>query len=158
MLNNDKNKRLSVNSLLFSWLTNNSFLYDIYPIMNTLLDDNDNRKAFLIKMENIMVISEEILIVFKNNEKNDISKFVLNYQELLFKMYQYQVIQEPEENDNKSQNTLIKNNSTSSIEVTTRKEIFDLIDEVESCYQKISKNNGFEKMKKEISLFKLNNI
>ena len=79
------------NNLLFAWLTNNAFLSDISPTLDHALD-SAFQFDFLRKLEEIQKLAVEASLIFRGNTSRYLGEFLDDYQALLFKMYQYQIL------------------------------------------------------------------
>ena len=79
------------NDLLFTWLTNNTFLNDIAPTLDHTLEPSF-QFIFLRKLEELRSFSAEAELIFKGQVALYMSKFFDSYQALLFSMYQYQIL------------------------------------------------------------------
>lgn len=77
--------------LEFTWLTNNVYLENMtLAIENPLTEPY--HKEFLTKLEELKEISSKIKFLFSGEIAELLGDFVLNYQRLLFAMYQYQIL------------------------------------------------------------------
>lgn len=79
------------NDLCFSWLTNTTSLKEIGPAISNVLDSEYQLKLHL-KLDEMKSQALEARYIFKGNSGLAISHFLDAYQELLFKMYQYQIL------------------------------------------------------------------
>lgn len=77
--------------LEFTWLTNNVYLENMtLAIENPLTEPY--HKEFLTKLEELKEISSKIKFLFSGETAELLGDFVLQYQRLLFAMYQYQIL------------------------------------------------------------------
>lgn len=76
---------------IFCLLTNNTYLEEISKAINAPLEEPGHRNL-LIKREEMKQLALEVELIFKGIIKDDVSRFILAYQDLLFKMYQYQIL------------------------------------------------------------------
>ncbi len=76
---------------IFEQMTNNKYLEKITRVITNPLEE-PYHKEFLISMENIRAVSAEIDFIFSGKVATFLGKYVLHYQELLLKMYQYQIL------------------------------------------------------------------
>ena len=147
----DKDEVFGNNDLFFTWLTNNGFLYEITPVIRTLMQDDDMHKKFLLKLEELEILSNEITFIFKNRNKITVSSFVKKYCELLRIMVQYQYsinsakrLTEdfPHEKPEEALES-VKENST-------RKELFTKYEEINKEFLKTRDEKILEILRKEI--------
>lgn len=75
----------------FIWLTNNTYLEEITTAIDNPLK-NPGHKEFLIKLEKLKEVGTKIKFLFPDNASDALGDFVFSYQELLFSMYQYQIL------------------------------------------------------------------
>lgn len=75
----------------FIWLTNNTYLEEITTAIDNPLK-NPGHKEFLIKLEKLKEVGTKIKFLFSDNASDALGDFVFSYQELLFSMYQYQIL------------------------------------------------------------------
>ena len=149
----DKNEKIAANDLLFTFLTNNSFLYEVKPVIDTLLENLENRQKFLLKIEELKTLNEEIKFVFKGSEKEVVSSFINNYHKLLFVMFQYQIAFNHErEKINKSLNKEQEKILEPSIELKKRQELICKIKETDKSFLEIENRKVFENLAKQIKL------
>ena len=76
---------------IFAQMTNNTFLEKITDVIAHPLE-NPYHKEFLIKIEIMKDVSVKIKFIFGGKFATLLGNYVLCYQELLFKMYQYQIL------------------------------------------------------------------
>lgn len=75
----------------FSYLTNNAFLYEVGSAAFHPLD-MEYQKPFLIKLDEIKILSTEAKFVFEGRLAEAVSGFLNGYQQLLMSIYQYQAL------------------------------------------------------------------
>ena len=75
----------------FLWLTNNTYLHEAGNVVGNPLEANTHRE-FLMKIEEIRSMAESALYVFRGKEAKSICSVLNDYGELLFVMYQYQIL------------------------------------------------------------------
>ncbi len=90
-LKHDEDKPILTIDLEFSWLTNNSYMENIASAISNPLQE-PHHKDFLVKLENLKKIGTKIKLLFSDKPSNLLGEFVVSYQELLFTMYQYQIV------------------------------------------------------------------
>lgn len=76
---------------IFAQMTNNTYLEKITDAIAHPLE-NPYHKDFLIEMEIMKDVSAKIKFMFGGKIASFLGNYVLCYQELLFKMYQYQIL------------------------------------------------------------------
>lgn len=74
---------------LMSDMTNNSYLNVLMLGFSDPL--GKHHREFLIKLEEIKKLSLEIELAFNGINSIELSKFIIDYQELLFSLYQYKI-------------------------------------------------------------------
>lgn len=90
-LNDEKDEPKFAIDLDFTWLTNNTYLEGFtFAIHNPLKEPS--HKELLIKLEDLKEVSTKIKFLFYGKSSILLGDFVLRYQELLFSMYQYQIV------------------------------------------------------------------
>ena len=78
---------------IFAQMTNNTYLEKITDAIAHPLEQ-PYHKEFLIKMETLKEVSSKIKFIFGGKAAVLLGNYVLCYQELLFRMYQYQILLE----------------------------------------------------------------
>lgn len=76
--------------LIFSWLTNNAYLCDVGSAADHPLEVK-YQKPFLAKLDELNGLAFEAKYAFKGDQAESISRFISDYRQLLFAIYQYQV-------------------------------------------------------------------
>ena len=76
--------------LIFSWLTNNAYLCDVGSAAAHPLEVK-YQKPFLAKLDELNGLAFEAKYAFKGDQAESISRFISDYRQLLFAIYQYQV-------------------------------------------------------------------
>jgi hypothetical protein len=139
------------NDLYFYWLTNNTFLEGISGAIKNPLKEPFH-KEFLIKLEELKSISIQIKFLFSGEASLELNAFISRYQELLFSMYQYQIIlNKMSENAEKNRMTL-EEAQRSVGEPAQRKELYVAQDNLEQVYQKLLESQTVVKIEKQIKL------
>ena len=75
----------------FMNLTNNNYLKDVTCIIKTP-KNNDYKKNFLVKIEELKELSNEIRFLFPNKNGVLLGNFIMKYQNALMELYKYQVV------------------------------------------------------------------
>lgn len=138
-------------TMLFSGLTNNMYLKDIGNIIN----DTHNEKIridFLIKLEELYKVASEIELIFPRRHSKILKEFILEYKNLLQKLYKYRCVLEKieKENDKKPQE-FVKLQKIFP-EEKYKEDLYDTYRNIETIYTKIVEKNIIEKVKKQIKL------
>lgn len=146
------------NAMYFSLLTNIDFLYEIVPVMKTLVENVENHIKFLLKMEELERLSIEIEFAFKGNSAKNIALFVSCYRELLLRMFEYEMTSSKVKKEinelkkrtlsdfeyEKERIEIIEN----SLEPKTKREVNEIIDKLVQITCEIEKDDSFTKIKK----------
>lgn len=152
MLIKEENKDVALEvTMLFSGLTDNLYLKDIGNIIN----DTHNEKLridFLIKLEELYKVASEIELIFPSRHSKILKKFILEYRDLLQKLYKYRCVLEKieKENDKKPQE-FVKLQKIFA-EEKYREELYDTYKKIDTIYKEIEAKNIIEKVKKQIEL------
>ena len=89
--NYEEDKPIFSIDLDFKFFTNNNYLEQISFAIDDPLKE-PGHKELLIKLENLKDVATKIKFLFSGKESVLLGDFVLRYQELLFAMYQYQIL------------------------------------------------------------------
>lgn len=146
-----KDKVLLANDLSFTWLTNNSYLEEISPAIKYPLEE-PYHKALLLKLENIKEVATKSSFLYKGNSGQLLRDFVMSYQELLFKIYQYQILLKHMENNEFEPKMSLEEAQEYFNEEKQRTELQEAITHLKQSYDKLVKKNIEEKIKKKIRL------
>lgn len=152
MLIKEENKDVPLEvTMLFSGLTNNLYLKDIGNIINDTHDEK-LRIDFLIKLEELYKVASEIELIFQSRHSKILKEFVLEYRDLLQKLYQYRCVLEKieKENDKKPQE-FVKLQKIFG-EEKYREELYYAYKKIEIIYIEIEEKSIIEKVKKQIKL------
>lgn len=76
--------------LKFFYLTNNPYLNEFSNMINDPMND-DYRKKFLLKLEELKAIADISTFLYKGKYGEYIKDFVLSYVEVLFEMFKYEL-------------------------------------------------------------------
>ena len=137
----------------FENLTNIGYLKDITGIIYDP-KNNEIKTEFLLKLEEIKQLSNEIKFLFKRKQGELLSNFIFDYQNVLLELYKYQIFQ-----------NFMRENKTPSLvpktyaelqeefdEKSHRMRLFSAINQLENSYRKLQKEDVIEKIEKEIKL------
>ena len=151
LLDSNKNEPQFAIDFDFLWLTNNTFMQQhAHAISHPL--ENPYHQDFLKKQEELRQIAEEIPLIFTGKEATAYSRFVVCYEQLLFRMYQYQIALNRMKEANEKHPMAIEQANSNTIEPRLRKQLFSAVDEIEEAYQVIDKKHLECKIKKQIRL------
>lgn len=142
--------QLSVD-LILVWFTNNLFLCEAGLVASCPLD-TEKQKLFLAKLDELNSLSVETKFVFKGEPAVAISNFITDYKQLLFSLYQYQVlIANVLKNAQQFFRTLEK--SCEEIdELSWRNELYVAYDSVSKSYKCLSSDKMIRLIEKQIRL------
>lgn len=136
---------------MFSLLTNNSYLENITHVIHTPLEEPFH-KDFLIKIENIKDVATKIKLLFAGTVSNSLGDFVLHYQELLFTMYQYQIIFIKMQQTSENYKLSLEQTKNLIDENSHKEKVLIALDNLKKSYDILKKNNVEKKIKKQIKL------
>ena len=157
----DKDKIFGANDMLFSLLTNITYLYKICNVIDQEQKSDAIHQKFLEKLEDIEFESNILEFIYSKRKIKHIICFMLCYKELLMSMYQYQIvlnniensIKDLKENGNPFNRDPLKENN----ELLFREKIFKNIDKLDEMYKKIIENKEIEYMKNTLKFVKDSN-
>lgn len=135
--------------LEFLWLTNNTYLEEVGGSIKKPLE-NPGHKKFLIKREELKKLAIEAELVFKGSEAKDISLFILAYERLLFKMYQYQIILGKLHEYAEQYHSTLSDAQKGIDEPSYRNNLLEAYTELKTVYLQVEKNSAIKKLKKQI--------
>jgi len=152
MLIKEENKDVPLEvTILFSGLTNNVYLKDIGNIIN----DTHNEKIridFLIKLEELYKLASEIELIFPRRHSKILKEFILEYRNLLQKLYKYRCVLEEIEKKNEEKPQEFTKLQKIFPEEKYKKELYGTYRHIEIIYKEIEEKNVIEKVKKQIKL------
>lgn len=135
----------------FLWLVNNTYLEEVGEAIKKPLEE-PGHKRFLIKREELKKLAAETDLIFKGAEATDISVFILAYEQLLFRMYQYQILLGKLREYSEQFKATLEAAQKGVNELSYRKELLEAYSELKRVYSRIEKNNAMGKLKKQIKL------
>lgn len=138
-------------TILFSGLTNNVYLKDIGNIIN----DTNNEKVridFLVKLEEFYKVASEIELIFPKRYSKILKEFILEYRNLLRKLYSYRCVLEEIERKNEEKPQEFTKLQKIFGEEKYREELYYAYKNIETIYKEIEEKNIIEKVKKQIKL------
>ena len=137
------------NKLIFGFLTNNSCLKELSDAIKNSSDDN-YRVKLLKKLEEIKSIATRIELIFKGKKRFFCSEFVSDYGEVLWRMYQYQIICDKIEEERRKRKKELENLCGIYREPNYRKDVYDAMNKLVESYCKLEKVE--DKIRKQIVL------
>lgn len=137
--------------LEFLCLTNNTYLEEISEAIKNPLE-NPGQKKLLTKLEELKKLASEVDMIFKGTKKSDISFFILSYEQLLFKMYQYKILLDGLHKYSEQYHATLEDAQKALNEPNERKELLNAFSKLKEAYSRVEKNNSMERLKKQIQL------
>lgn len=137
--------------LIFVWMTNNTYLEKLADVIKHPLKQ-PYHSVFLVKMEELKNVSTKIRFTFNGKSAIYFERYVLCYQDLLFNMYQYQILFErmrtyAEDNEATPEETKQKFD-----EKKYREGLQKAVENLKQAYDTIKKENAEKKIEKQIKL------
>ena len=136
---------------IFAQMTNNVYLEKITDVISHPLEQ-PYHKEFLTKMEILKEVSSKINFIFGDKAAVLLGDYVLRYQELLFRMYQYQILIENMKKASQEFHLTIDKAQESVGEKHHREELQKAIDNLKQAYNALKKEKVEEKIEKQIRL------
>lgn len=137
----------------FMNLTNNNYLKDVTCIIKTP-KNNDYKKNFLVKIEELKELSNEIRFLFPNKNGVLLGNFIMKYQNALMELYKYQVVLDLMKNDK-----IPRKNKLSYIdlqkeygELKHRYRLYGAINDLKKSYYEVLEKKAINKIEKSIKL------
>ena len=134
-------------------LTNVGYLKDITGIIYNP-KNNDAKTNFLLKLEEIKQLANEIKFLFKRKKGELLNKFIFDYQNVLLELYKYQIFQNFMK-ENKSPSLVPKTYAELQKEFdenSHRTKLFVAINQLKNSYKKLQEEDVIAKIEKEIKL------
>ena len=134
-------------------LTNNNYLKDVTCIIKTP-KNNDYKKNFLVKIEELKELSNEIRFLFPNKNGVLLGNFIMKYQNILMELYKYQIILDLMMNDaipRKNKPTYIELQKEYG-ELEHRHRLYNAINELKKSYYEVLDKKAINKIEKSIKL------
>lgn len=147
----DWSKPQFANDFEFLWLTNNSYMQEQIEVMNHPLEQ-PYQKEFLKKLEELRLLAKEIQLIFTGKEIIMYADFVIAYQEVLFKIYQYQIVINKIKEENQRQPTELAVLQKRIGEEKYRTDLATVMENLRQKYIVIVENKPDEKIRKQICL------
>lgn len=134
---------------IFAQMTNNTFLEKITDVIAHPLE-NPYHKEFLIKIEIMKDVSVKIKFIFGGKFATLLGNYVLCYQELLFKMYQYQILLNKMQKSAQDFNLTLDKAQEAVGEKQQREELQKAMEDLKQAYDVLIKEDVEEKIEKQI--------
>ena len=134
-------------------LTNNNYLKDVTCIINEP-KNNDFKKKFLVKIEELKELSIEVKFLFSNKSGLLLENFIMKYQNVLMELYKYQIVSDSMMNDKiprKNKSTYIELQKEYG-ELEHRHRLYNAINELKKSYYDVLDKKAINKIEKSIKL------
>lgn len=135
----------------FASMTNNSYLEKITDVIDHPLEQ-PYHKEFLTRMETIKEVSAKIKFIFDGEVAILLGDYVLCYQELLFKMYQYQILLKDMKKMSQDSKLTVEKVQEMVDEKHYRDELQKAIDNLKLAYDMIKKEKVENKVENQMKL------
>lgn len=134
-------------------LTNNNYLKDVTCIINEP-KNNEFKNNFLVKIEELKQLSNEVRFLFPNKSGLLLSNFIMKYQNVLMELYKYQIVLDLMKKDeiprkNKPTYNELQNEYG---ELKHRHRLYDAIDDLKESYHEVVSKKVINKIEKSIKL------
>lgn len=134
-------------------LTNNNYLKDVTCIINEP-KNNEFKNNFLVKIEELKQLSNEVRFLFQNKSGLLLSNFIMKYQNVLMELYKYQIVLDLMKKDeiprkNKPTYNELQNEYG---ELKHRHGLYDAIDDLKKSYHEVVSKKVINKIEKSIKL------
>lgn len=136
-------------TVLFHSLTNNTYLKDVGNIIDNIYKE-DIRQNFLVKLEELKKMSVEVEFLFSGNYIRLIQNFIYEYQELLRKIYEEQIVLHKIIETNRKNPTEFIKLQKEFGEKKYREELYSEYDKIKSLYDEVIKKEIINNIKKQI--------
>ena len=146
-----KDEPLFAVDLEFLWHTNNTYLEEASEAIKKPLE-NPGHKKFLIKREELKKLSTEVELIFKGRSAKTISCFISDYEQLLFKMYQYQILLNNMRNYSEQLKATLEMAQKEVNETAYREKLLNAYADIKMVYLQVSQNYVMEKLKSQLKL------
>lgn len=134
-------------------LTNNNYLKDINCIIKEP-KNNELKNNFLVKIEELKKLSNEIKFLFHDNNGVLLGNFIMEYQNVLMELYKYQIVLDSMVNDNIPRKNKPPYNELQNEygELKPRHRLYDAIDDLKKSYHELISKKVINKIEKSIKL------
>ena len=134
-------------------LTNNNYLKDITNIINEP-KNNEFKNNFLVKIEELKRLSNEVRFLFQNKNGLLLSNFIMKYQNVLMELYKYQIVLDlMKKNEIPRKNIPTYNELQNEYgELKYRHRLYDAINDLKKSYHEVVSKKVINKIEKSIKL------
>ena len=134
-------------------LTNNNYLKDVTCIINEP-KNNEFKNNFLVKIEELKKLSNEVRFLFQNKNGLLLSNFIMKYQNVLMELYKYQIVLDlMKKNEIPRKNKPTYNELQNEYgELKHRHRLYDAIDDLKKSYYEVVSKKVINKIEKSIKL------
>lgn len=146
-----EDKPLLAVDFIFAQMTNNTYLEKVADVITHPLEQ-PYHKDFLTKMETLKEAASKIEFIFGGKAAVFLGDYVLRYQEMLFRMYQYQILLENMSKTSQEFRLTIEEAQKTVDEKHHREELQKAIDNLKQAYDMLKKEKVEEKIEKQIRL------
>lgn len=136
-------------TMLFHSLTNNTYLKDVGNIIDNIYQE-DIRQNFLVKLEELKIMSVGVEFLFSKNNIKLIQDFIYEYQELLRKIYEEQIILHKIMEANRKKPTEFIKLQGEFGEKKFREQLYIEYDKINLLYDEVVKKDIMKNIKKQI--------
>lgn len=137
--------------LVFSWLTNNSYLCEIGPTIKHALEP-EYQLAFHKKLDEIRSLAASASYSFKGNPARAIESFLTDYQSLLFSIYQYQILLNQIEKNSDEFHWTLEEACSKLNEPERRKELSARMDAIATSFDRLSQIKMEKRIRRQLKL------
>lgn len=134
-------------------LTNNNYLKDVTCIINEP-KNNEFKNNFLVKIEELKRLSNEVRFLFQNKNGLLLSNFIMKYQNVLMELYKYQIVLDlMKKNEIPRKNIPTYNELQNEYgELKYRHRLYDAINDLKKSYHEVVSKKVINKIEKSIKL------
>ncbi len=134
-------------------LTKNNYLKDVTCIINEP-KNNEFKNNFLVKIEELKKLSNEVRFLFQNKNGLLLSNFIMKYQNVLMELYKYQIVLDlMKKNEIPRKNKPTYNELQNEYEeLKHRHRLYDAIDDLKKSYHEVVSKKVINKIEKSIKL------
>lgn len=134
-------------------LTNNNYLKDVTCIINEP-KNNEFKNNFLVKIEELKRLSNEVRFLFQNKNGLLLSNFIMKYQNVLMELYKYQIVLDlMKKNEIPRKNKATYNELQNEYEeLKHRQRLYNAIDDLKKSYHEVVSKKVINKIEKSIKL------
>ena len=134
-------------------VVNNNYLKDVTCIINEP-KNNEFKNNFLVKIEELKQLSNEVRFLFPNKSGLLLSNFIMKYQDTLMELYKYQIVLDLMKNDEITRKSKPTYNELQKEygELKHRHRLYDVIDDLKKSYHEVVSKSVINKIEKSIKL------